>query len=172
MDDDARVPSSETPGLDRGLQLSMLKQLEVEFPAVTDVQSWPPDPASVTRNLAYLHEHGLVEVEMAEWMNGPPAAVTAKITARGLDFLATDGGLTAVLGVVTVRIEAESIRALIAARLDQADVPPEQKSKLKKHLDTMSAEALKTVTTRLVEEALAYSPSAIRLLHTWLGFAG
>ena len=85
---------------------------------------------------------------------------------RGVGFLASDGGLTAVLGVVTVRIEAETIRDMIAARLERPGVPPEEKSQIRKHLNTVSAEALKTVTKRLVEEALAQSPGVIRLLHT------
>lgn len=155
---------------DYALQLEMLKLLKAAYPAQCDVSDWPPDNVSVTRNLVYLHEHRLVEVDLSEGMYAA-YATDAKITARGLDFLAEDGGLTAVLGVVTVRIEAESIRALIAARLDSPDVTPEDKSRLRKHLETVSTETLKTVTKRLVEEGLDHAPGVIRLLHTWLGFA-
>jgi hypothetical protein len=39
-----------------------------------------------------------------------------KITARHLDFLADDGALSVILGVVTVKIHEESLRALLLTR--------------------------------------------------------
>ncbi len=155
--------------LDPSLQMSLLKRLEAVYPEQDDLSDLP-DGAAVMRNLSYLFEHGLVEIEVTQWMNAPSRVADAKITARGLDYLAPDGGLTAALGVVTVRIEAESIRALIAARLESAEGTPAEKSQLMKHVNTVSTEVLKTVTKRLVEVGLARSPDVIQLLRTLLGF--
>ena len=53
----------EKPFPDRSLQLALLERLKEAYPEVVDVQGWPPDSATVTRNLSYLHEHGLVELQ-------------------------------------------------------------------------------------------------------------
>ena len=42
-----------------------------------------------------------------------------------------DGGLSAILGVVTVKLHSDTIQALLNTKIDQADIPPEEKSKLK-----------------------------------------
>ncbi len=67
----------------------------------------------------------------------------ASITAAGLDFLADDGGLSAILGVVTVKVHADTIRDLIAAKIDTADLPVEKKSALKKQLAALPETALR-----------------------------
>lgn len=158
--------------VDRALQLKYLEQLAEAYPETVNVQNWSDDKAVRSSNLLYLEEHHLVVNSTSKGLSFGPEVIMSKITARGIDFLRDDGGLTAVLGVVTVRLEAESIRALIADRLDAEDVQPEQRSRLKKALETMSTEALKTATKRLVEEALLRAPNAIQLLNTWLGSAG
>jgi hypothetical protein len=80
----------------------------------------------------------------------------AKITAKGLDFLADDGGLSAVLGTVTVRLHADSIKELLLAKVEASAVPAEKKSWLRKQLDAATGETIKKVVNallRLVEQA-------------------
>lgn len=161
---------AEVPSLDRAKQRELLSLLRAEYPDSVNIQG-RPDHEEASRNLLYLEEHDLVKNNTSKAMNASASVIMSKITAKGIDFLAEDGGLTAVLGVVTVRLEAESIRALITARLDQADVPAPQRTSLKAALHTMSSEALKTLTKRLVEEALLRGPNAVQLLRTWLDSA-
>src|SRR5882672_5223716 len=73
------------------------------------------------RRLVQMRPRGFLE-------DKKPVADVATITVKGLDFLQDDGGLGAILNVVTVRFEAETLRALIEAKVDASDEPPEQKS--------------------------------------------
>ena len=77
-----------------------------------------------------------------------------------------DGGLTAILGVVTVRFDADTLKALIEARVERSDLPPQEKSRITKWLQQAGSETLKEATKRLVGAALDRLPDAIQLLQT------
>ena len=94
----------------------------------------------------------------------------ASITAAGLDFLADDGGLSAILGVVTVKLHADTIRDLIGAKIDAAAIPAEQKSALKQRLAGLSGKALEAATADLVRTGLDHLPDAAHWLFRILGF--
>ena len=87
----------------------------------------------------------------------------------GLDFLADDGGLSAILGVVTVKLHADTIRDLISAKIEEAAIPPEHKSALKKGLASLSEKALGAATTDLVRTGLDHLPDAAHWLRQFLG---
>lgn len=156
--------------LDRALQLEWLNRLAAAYPEQINIdgERVAGDPATI--NLWYLDEHGLVEALKSECLGAPPVVVSARITARGLDFLADDGGLSAMLGTVTVKLHADTLRELLEARVSRSDLPAEEKNRLIDHLHHLPAEALKTVTKRLVEAALDRLPDAIQLLQTLPGF--
>ena len=63
-----------------------------------------------------------------------------KITEKGLDFLKDDGGLTAILGIVTVRFEADTIRTILQIKVNQSDLSPADKQKLHGVLQELPAE--------------------------------
>ena len=110
-------------------------------------------------NLQYLAEHGLV-------VFGDKTFITAtvKITAKGIDFLMDDGGLSAILGVVTVKLHSDTIQALLNTKIDQADIPPEEKSKLKVILSKMGDVALAKLTEKAIDAVT--SPQIINLLQS------
>jgi hypothetical protein len=155
----------ELRGMNRTLQREILIKLEAAYPkplSASDLGSSAGDP-EFTRAIAYLAEHSLVKRHLAKT---PYASIDlgTSITAAGLDFLADDGGLTAVLGVVTVRFEAETLRALLAAKVDSSAMPEEEKSRIRKWLASVGEEGLKTATTRLVDAALDQVPDAFQWL--------
>lgn len=101
--------------LDRTRQRQILEMLAEAYPLAQVV---PPDQQDTdfTANLHYLMEHGLVEATFARDQSPPRPdptkprfeqpkliATGARITARGMDFLADDGGLSALLTIVNVR---------------------------------------------------------------------
>lgn len=106
-------------------------------------------------NLQYLVEHGLVTF-------GDKLSATVKITAKGIDFLMDDGGLSAILGVVTVKLHSDTIQALLNTKIEQADIPPEEKSKLKVILSKMGDVALAKLTEKAIDAVT--SPQIINLL--------
>jgi hypothetical protein len=72
-------------------------------------------------NLTYLQGHGLCEPLLSQGVDGHFSWGGAKITPQGLDFLEDDGGLSAILRTVTVKLHAETLTELLSARIDAAD---------------------------------------------------
>jgi hypothetical protein len=116
--------------------------------------------------IAYLEGHGLLE---AKWLQGnPPIPIVFKITSRGLDFLADDGGLSAILNVVVVRFEAETIKTLLIGRIEAAPGEKSAKDELISQIKKLPAEGLKEVTKKAIESGLANAPQLLTLIHTWV----
>lgn len=113
-------------------------------------------------NLEYLAAHDLIVLN-----SKTRAAVLVTITAKGIDFLADDGGLSAILGVVTVKLHSDTIQSLIAAKIDQAEISNEEKGRLKTALGKIKDTALSTLT----ENAINAIPAAtlITLLKSAIG---
>lgn len=148
--------------LDRNLQHEILKELNNIYPDSKTYEYWiDATIAQVTgvietveeaelyiakrsANLRYLAEHGLVVC------NDKNLSATVKITAKGIDFLSNDGGLSAILGVVTVKLHSDTIQALIAAKIDQAEISDSEKSWLKKELGKIKDTALSTLTANAI----------------------
>ena len=108
--------------LDRDLQHGILTHLSDLYPASGDrLGAAFPDVADsvFAANIQYLAEHGLIGVV---WFGADP--VEAKLTARGADFLADDGGLSAILNVVTVRLDADSLKALLIEQVEKSQEEP------------------------------------------------
>lgn len=103
-------------------------------------------------------EHGLVVC------NDKNLSATVKITAKGIDFLTDDGGLSAILGVVTVRLHSDTIQALLGAKINEANIPPEEKSRLKGILSKMGDVALAKFTEKAIDAVT--SPQIINLLQS------
>lgn len=101
--------------LDRQLQKTLLCQLVIVYPKPLSIEFLiRNDEDKALRNLAYLEEHGLVNVDWnGARIDMKPASAT--ITAKGLDFISDDGGLTAEFGVVTVNLHKDTIKELIFA---------------------------------------------------------
>ncbi len=147
--------------LDRSLQLEILTKLASCYPFV-----WNDFPKEVdsdeyqklAMNLNYLKGHRLVSESATkvsqDFMTPNSARIYIKkpiITEQGLDFLADDGGLSAILGVVTVRFEADTIRTILQLKVDQSDLSPVDKQKLHGVLQELPAESIKHLTTKIVD---------------------
>lgn len=149
--------------MDRATQRQALRILADVYPNSIQTQRelahLPVD--NIHALLGYLEQHRLVD---CEWFASfkDRRVQSARITALGLDFLADDGGLGAILGVVTVKLHEDTIKALFAERIDASDIPQEQKSALKKRLETMGSEALKVATQEAIKAGLSKMPDVIR----------
>jgi hypothetical protein len=150
----------------REKQRELLSQLGEVYPVHASFRVDGEEEArEVAANLRYLEEHGLCIADVQISADGSAIQFGASyITARGLDFLADDGGLSAILGVVTVKLHADTIRDLIAAKIDAAAMPAEEKSALKRGLAALSQKALEAATTDLVRTGLDHLPDAAHWL--------
>lgn len=155
--------------LDRALQKKLLEELATVYPQQGNIQGERVEGDPTTVNLWYLDEHGLVDALKSEVIGAPPTVVAARITARGLDFLAGDGGLSAILGTVTVRLHADTIRDLLEAKIAASDLPAEEKQTLGDAIRKLPADALTAATNKLVELAIDQVPNAISIVRTMAG---
>lgn len=157
--------------VDRAEQRKLLERMRDAHPFGISFEP-PGDEISkmnLLSTLVYLEEHGLCRGGAHVGNNTSYAFTASKITAAGIDFLADDGGLSAILGVVTVKLHADTIRDLMAAKIDESNLPVEEKSALKRHLAGLSETALKVAATDLVKLGLDHLPDAIHWLRTLHG---
>ena len=145
--------------INRELQGKLLRDLSDSYPEHCEYQVGPKDATAraIGVNLSYLMEQGLVS-GTAEFLHldSPVKTYEVRITARGLDFLADDGGLGAILGVVTIKIHDDTIRQLIVQRIDaDPDASDEDKRVAKGTISKMSDKALTTVVEELTKTGLA-----------------
>lgn len=154
--------------LDRALQLKILEDLAEHFPKRGDVQQWTREEPALTANLHYLRQHGLVDGTISQEMSGNKHFITAEITAAGLDFLADDGGLTAILGVVTVKLHDDTIRQMLLAKIDASDLPPEEKQGWRDKLRELRGESIKHLTMKLLDKGAESLPAILDAIQTSL----
>ena len=120
-------------------------------------------------NIIYLQEHGLLRsglrpnVPRSRWQEGEGISITAK----GIDFLENDGGLSAILNCVTVRIHDETL-ARIETFLEQSPLPEPQKKAFREKLRELPFDATKHLVCKLLDLALGKTPDALQLIQTLL----
>jgi hypothetical protein len=154
--------------LDRALQKEILEDLAKHYSGlpvhVVPKDSEPDEEQKINANMLYLEAHGLIESGMTHYMDGGWGHGGASITHRGLDFLADDGGLSAILGVVTVKLHDDTIRDLIETRIQASDLPPAEKTGLLHQLRELRGESIKHLTMKLLDAGLENWPAALPLL--------
>lgn len=157
--------------LNRGFQLEILQTLADAYPAHIEIRKAfeEPENNSLYVNLAYLNEHDLVFVKWHTTRVGKvPAPNFAKITAAGLDFLQDDGGLSSILGVVTVRFDDATLRSLLTDRIAQEDGDPTVKSQMIAAVKAMPAEGIKAIGQKAISYGIAHAPTGIQSLKDFL----
>lgn len=156
--------------LDRAIQLQLLKQLASVYPNSDFhvIENVGCDYEVGIANMAYLAEHKLVFAKFIKHSDGVDFSNSPQITASGLDFLADDGGLTAIRGVVTVRFHEDTLKDLIELRLSEAPIPSEEKNRLLQSVRELPADSIKHLTTRLLDLGMDNLPRAVELIRTVL----
>lgn len=161
--------------LNRDVQHRLLMMLADSYPTgMSDPsEEMGLDPKVGSQNLYYLAEHGLITVDRSMEI-GPdyPTPAFANITARGLDFLADDGGLSAILGVVTIKLHEDTIKGLIEAKVAASDLADEEKTSIRSVIRGLPAEATKRLTEKLLDLGMESLPAAGPLLRTFLQSLG
>lgn len=155
--------------LSRELQHTLLQRLCDAYPDAIDVQKWETDLPGTTVNLAYLAEHGLCKVDFSQAISQVRVKpIRAKATAKGMDFLADDGGLSAILGVVTIKLHDGTIKALLESKILESDLPQPEKQRYLDQLRKLPAETTKHLVLKLVDLGLEKGSKAIEMIGTLL----
>ncbi|GAA5003549.1 hypothetical protein GCM10023206_07380 [Acinetobacter puyangensis] len=163
--------------LDRKLQLELLNKMASTYPEFYDFNHeyshGTNEYNKAVANLYYLLQHDLVETGSVLRSNAFDGLKrlqfgTPTINQIGLDFLADDGGLSAILGVITVKFEADQLKAILESKILAADLPPADKHKLLDGLRSLSAESVKHLTTKIVDLGWDNVGSLIRIIQSSL----
>lgn len=158
--------------IDRELQKNLLTTLAGSYPAtchdLRPAGQTKEDADKYTANLLYLQEHGLVHSGLQQSLGGSWIDGGAKITAAGIDFIADDGGLSAILGVVTVKLHDDTLRHLVEARIQSSDLNQEEKTGLLHQLRELRGESIKHLTMKLLDAGLENWPAALAAIQTSL----
>jgi hypothetical protein len=151
-------------------QREILLQLKEVHPAHHSFRVASEEEArELAANLMYLEEHGLCKAGIQIGADESIMFGASSITGPGLDILADDGGLSAILGVVTVKLHADTIRDLIAAKIEATAMPAEKKSALKRQLAALPETALRDAISDLVRTGLDHLPDAVHWLSKLVG---
>ncbi|WP_374351670.1 hypothetical protein [Chitinimonas sp.] len=158
--------------VDRALQKELLGKLAEAYPESVSSSDLGETTRGgpISTNLIYLDEHGLVEALQSKAIGAAASVHTAKITARGLDFLADDGGLSAILTTVTVKLHADTLEALLAKGIRESELPRAVKDEVLAKLKTLPAEAMGKIADQLLGLGIEKLPDAVSAIRSMLGF--
>lgn len=117
--------------------------------------------------IRYLEGHGLLDVQGPRYLEKLRHQVSIRATSRAIDFLANDGGLSAILGVVTIKLHDDTIKALIESKILASDLPPPDKQRYLAQLRSLPADATRHVVMKLLDLGLDKSPDAMSWLGKW-----
>jgi len=164
---------------DREYQHKVLTILANDYPNISDATGewWQQEIKNnlgvYATNVKYLEDHGLVKdgLKISFDQTGRPYLFQPKIpsiTAKGIDFLSDDGGLSAILNVQTVKIHEESIKALVTLCIKNSSLSQEEKDSFIKAVKNLPAEGLKHLLTRLIDLGLSCGPQLSDLIQKLL----
>lgn len=163
--------------IDREYQLELLRRLRDAHPRpLTDFSFLDDtDEAEEERyaaNMKYLEGHGLVVARIRIGADGHISIGAPEITSQGIDFLRDDGGIGAILGIVTIRLHSDTIKDLIEAKIAQSDLAPADKKRWIDQLRSLPADATKHLVQKLVEKGLDSGPAAVAAVGAFLKSQG
>lgn len=154
---------------DRAYQREILIKLAEDYPDIGDNNKvWfeneiKDNGKTYACNVSYLQDHGLLNsgVDVSTDISGAPCLINLSfpsITAKGIDFIAEDGGLSAILSVQTVKLHEDTIRDLLIVAIQGAKASEEEKELSLKIIKELPAEGLKHLLTKLIDLGLSNVP--------------
>ncbi|HBW4740584.1 TPA: hypothetical protein ME588_005265, partial [Klebsiella pneumoniae] len=102
----------------------------------------------------YLCEHGLIKNNSSIILKDRSILTRITATAKGIDFMLNDGGLSAILNVQTIKLHRDAV-VVLEDLIAISNMNDEQKEKAKSTLGEMSTEAIKTVVQAVTTAGLS-----------------
>jgi hypothetical protein len=153
--------------LSRELQHAILERLSDVYPDGPERLAFQDfDQRQLTYNVRYLQEHGLVTTKWFNPLDGPSSFSVQNlyITEKGIDFITDDGGLSAILGVMTIRLHEDTIRQLLIDRVEKTVTDPTVKAQILKKIRELPASAFQTVVMDGIKAGLESVPDLVAWL--------
>ena len=154
--------------LDRLLQLEILEYLKAKYPEDNEdvYLSQFEGRLDLLANLKYLYEHGLINADIPRPIDQPFIILVHGITAKGLDLLENDGGLSAILKTVIVKFEAEHIRSILEEKILTFPLDDQDRESALAIISKLPAEGLNHLMTKLIHVGLHNIPSLAQWLRS------
>lgn len=160
---------------DREKQKRILQKLYDLSPFVMDNDEYDEfcklfeDENTFLANLLYLEGHGLIESGVTLAHNEADINLSKlTLTHKGIDFIRDDGGLGAILNVLTIRLHGETLDELEKIINSSQVKSPEEKKKLISQLRSLPGDAIKHLTLQLLGKGLESLPDAVHAIQTAL----
>lgn len=168
--------------IDREQQRNILNLLFEQYPWKTNKtlqkvnEFIKEDEARAIGNLLYLQSHGLIDpyIEMNAFLDnceqvdialGDPIGTyrpykivseCPTITAKGIDFMLADGGLSAILNIQTIRLDGPSTKLLVNYFIEQSNLSEDERNSLREKLKSVPVAVLQESITKLLAEKISY----------------
>ncbi|MFT9044590.1 hypothetical protein [Acetobacter orientalis] len=141
------------------------------FRHVTDLEVFNGIERDILKDgISYLASHRLIISYCQESCMGDHWSWGGvQLTPKGLDYLSSDGGLTAEEKTITVKLDGDTIKALLCRAVDQGEGSQQEKSGIKQKVKSLGSEALKDLTSSLISKGIENAPDLIQWLGTALG---
>jgi hypothetical protein len=141
--------------LDRKLQREVLLALQDEYPDSLLVSVLPgyTNDRNFMGNLFYLQEHGLIEGGDIREPGQCRSMVDVQITKSGLDFLANDGGISAILGSFMLRIPCNEIVEAVEMSFREEEIDEDVRANILDSISKLDSEAMKELVTLMLENS-------------------
>jgi hypothetical protein len=119
-------------------------------------------------NLYYLAEHNLIDLKYIRRgiVNSNPA-YGAKMTAKGMDYISPDGGLTEYFNSINVKFDAENIRQAIFDHIDSLEIDTEKKKGILSNLKNFSVDTLREIAQQAILKGLENPQFLSQLIENW-----
>jgi len=153
--------------LNRSLQKNLLIEMERFYPQYVDIHSLTdifPNEPKISANLHYLAEHRLIDLNFELMADGTYAYGPPRINQRGMDFLADDGGLEAIIGVVTIKLHDETIRSLLEEFVEMRSEDTSVKASAIKAIRNAPASAIQKFSEYAIQKGLENLPGITPML--------
>ncbi|MDR1946620.1 MAG: hypothetical protein LBQ51_05580 [Desulfovibrio sp.] len=129
------------------------------------------DEKKLLEHMLYLEEHGLIRSGVVRSADGNHMVNTGvmNITAKGRDVLAADGGLSAVLNTVTIKIHEDSLERIERFLARNARNQSEA-SDMSSRLRSLPAAAIEHFSMKIMDLAMEKLPAEVfRLIQRAIG---
>ncbi|WP_226571276.1 hypothetical protein [Mangrovibacter yixingensis] len=160
---------------DRGLQRQLLQVLyeaspnPIEPDVFQKLQDSFGSEDAIAANLLYLEGHDLIVSGIKKGINDYVINLNRlEITAKGIDFIRDDGGLGAIINVLTIQLHGETLDELEKIINSSGSATPEDKKKLLSQLRSLPSDAIKHLTLQLLGKGLEHLPDAFHIIQTAL----
>lgn len=120
-------------------------------------------------HMVYMEQHGLVVANLKRGSRSYLPVSPPELTARGLDFIRQDGGLSALIDKSNVNYQLHD--ALLSEMLRQIQKSPDtdrDKEALTSQLRSLPAETIKHLYMKLLDQGVSTLPNVFQLIQTLL----